>query len=140
MRSQGEVTPLMTAVEQRGQEKVELLLDRGADANAADKRGFTALHRAAELGQLNLVRLLLRRGARPHPEAEGQTPLSLAEGGKEVLLAELLRAGKACWISPALTHRRLVELPKVPPQLLVRPLMHVHHVPRLVIPGRHVPQ
>ena len=95
VRSEGGATPLMSAVEQHKPAMAELLLDRGADPNAADSRGFTALHRAAEMGQLNLVRLLLRRGAKPHPDAGGQTPLSLAEGRKEVLIAELLKAWKA---------------------------------------------
>jgi ankyrin repeat protein len=48
--------------------------------NARDRRAFTALHRAAEMGHLDVLRLLLERGASPNPEAEGHTPRSLAEG------------------------------------------------------------
>ena len=95
VRSAEGATPLMNAVQSRNAWQVALLLDRGADPNAADERGFTALHRAAEMGQLNLVRLLLRRGAKAHPKAEGQTPLSLAEGRREMLIVELLKAWKA---------------------------------------------
>jgi ankyrin repeat protein len=38
------------------------------------------LHRAAEMGHLDVLRVLLDRGAMPNPEAEGHTPRSLAEG------------------------------------------------------------
>ena len=56
------------------------LLDHGADVNARDRRGFTALHRAAEMGHLDVTQLLLDRGATPNPDAKGDTPRSLAEG------------------------------------------------------------
>ena len=60
----------MNAVQGRSIEKATFLLDRGADPNAADKRGFTALHRAAEMGLRELVELLLARHAAPHPSAQ----------------------------------------------------------------------
>jgi len=60
--------------------KVCFLLDHGADVNARDRRGFTALHRAAELGHLDVLRELLDRDALPNQVAEGHTPRSLAEG------------------------------------------------------------
>jgi hypothetical protein len=90
VRSDEGATPLMNAVQARSLEKVAFLLDRGADPNATDQRGFTALHRAAEMGQLEVVRLLLDRGAAPHPEAQGHTPRSLAQGRGETAVVELL--------------------------------------------------
>jgi ankyrin repeat protein len=55
----------MNAVQERSTEKV-LFLHGGADPNAVDRRGFTALHRAAELGEMRIIELLLDRGALPH--------------------------------------------------------------------------
>lgn len=81
VRSVQGATPLMNAVQEQSIsiEMVSFLLDRGADPNATDNRGFTALHRAAEFGQLGIVQLLLDRGANRHPESEGYTPQSLAQ-------------------------------------------------------------
>jgi hypothetical protein len=88
------ITPLMTAVENASLEKAAFLLNHGADVNARDQRGFTALHRAAEMGQVDVAKMLLDRGASPNPEAEGQTPRSLAKmRGQKAILALLSRAG-----------------------------------------------
>ena len=55
------------------------LIDLGADVNATNATGWTALHSAAFIGANELVRLLVKRGA--HINASngcGQTPISLA--------------------------------------------------------------
>ena len=87
----------MTEIQRGEVRKIRFLLDRGADVNAVDLRGFTSLHRAAEPGNIEITRLLLDRGARPNVAAEGYAPLSLAEkhGHVEVvkLLKEKLRLG-----------------------------------------------
>jgi len=105
IRAEEGATPLMLAVEgamwekegekggeggkerQSRIEKIVFLLDQGADSNAVDAQGFTALHRAAELGNEDIVRLLLERGADPTKEAQGYTPYVLAQksGRKEVI-------------------------------------------------------
>lgn len=82
----------MNAVQAKSLEKVSFLLDRGADVDARDGRGFTALHRAAEMGQLDLLVTLLEHGASPELEAEGHTPLSLARArGESAIVARLSR-------------------------------------------------
>ena len=43
--------------------QVKLLLDHGAAIEQRNYYGLTALHRAAEEGRLQVVRLLLARGA-----------------------------------------------------------------------------
>ncbi|MFY2763793.1 ankyrin repeat domain-containing protein [Arenimonas sp. MALMAid1274] len=57
----------------------EALLAAGADPNARDGRGHTALHCAATLGREGALRVLIRHGASPALAApDGQTPLGLA--------------------------------------------------------------
>jgi ankyrin repeat protein len=56
-----------------------LLLERGADVNAAGEHGWTALHGAAYKGIDAIVQLLVDRGAALEAIDEyGQTPLSIA--------------------------------------------------------------
>jgi ankyrin repeat protein len=55
--------PLILAAAKGHQEMVELLLDRGAQVNAADYTGWTPLHAAIYGGHAEVVQLLLDRGA-----------------------------------------------------------------------------
>lgn len=92
VRSAEGATPLMTEVQHGNRDKVSFLLERGADVNAVDLRGFSSLHRVAEFGNLELTRLLLERGARPDVNAQGHTPISLAEQRGHGQVAALLRS------------------------------------------------
>lgn len=90
-------TPLMAAAgvgtttpdEEAGEEAealeaVELLLDLGADINAVDDNGDTAMHGAAYNAYPLVAALLAERGADPQiwnkPNLAGGTPLFIAEG------------------------------------------------------------
>ena len=67
--------------EPRALEAVELCLELGADVNAVDKNGETALHGAAFRGANSIVELLVDRGARLDVRnKEGWTPLNVADG------------------------------------------------------------
>src|SRR5262245_19142072 len=55
-------TPLHWAVHANDRKIVGLLLERGANPNAADTTGVTALHLAAEIGSQELVKSLLDAG------------------------------------------------------------------------------
>jgi uncharacterized protein len=59
----GGQTALMWAAANRSAEIVKLLLDHGADARARSTRGFTPLLFAAQQGEVESGRLLLRAGA-----------------------------------------------------------------------------
>lgn len=91
VRSIEGATPMMNAVQSKKVQHLNLLISSGADVNARDNRGFTALHRAAEMGHTEIVELLLNNGADPNIEADGQTPLSLAEIRGEAKIVSLLR-------------------------------------------------
>ena len=59
---------------------VKLLLDRGANVNAATKDGYTALHAASSFGRPEIIELLLSRGAdRSALDKRKRTPLTIAE-------------------------------------------------------------
>ena len=61
-------------------EAVEFLIAHGADVNATNPSGQTALHGAAYMGADAVVRLLVRDGAKLNvQDAQGQTPYRLAE-------------------------------------------------------------
>ncbi len=61
-------------------DELKVLLDSGPSVSARDRRGRTALHMAATLGQVELARYLIAKGADiiNIPDSEGRTPLMLA--------------------------------------------------------------
>ena len=70
---------LLAYVWRDNKERVEKLLARGADANAQDGDGDTALHGAAQTGNVDMVRMFLDKGANPNAKnRQGGTPLMWA--------------------------------------------------------------
>lgn len=80
-------SPLEQAVLSRDIELLCLLLWRGADASAP---GSTALHTAAEYGDVRTVKLLLKHGADINSFIDGDTPLSLAIQNRHFDVVEVL--------------------------------------------------
>jgi ankyrin repeat protein len=86
---------LHDAVERGDSERVQRLLEEGADIDARDEGQATALHYAAYEGRLAVVRILLDGGAAVNPTGDGGfTPLHVAvvSGHAEIVRA-LLEAG-----------------------------------------------
>jgi ankyrin repeat protein len=88
--------PVADAAMRGERDEVRRLLGEGADVNAAQGDGMTALHWAAANGDIELARILLP--ARPALEATTRigsyTPLHLASrAGHAALVGALLRAG-----------------------------------------------
>jgi ankyrin repeat protein len=75
---------------------IEFLLKAGADPNASDHRGNTALHRLAgghdvdDPGRLASLAALLQAGAKDLPDRDGYTALYTAVGYNNVAAAKLL--------------------------------------------------
>ena len=66
-------------------------LDQGAQVNATNGSGETALHAAAALGRANAVNLLLQKGANPNARTSGGwTPLHSAARFRHAQVARLL--------------------------------------------------
>ena len=65
------------------------LLERGASPNAADARGWTALHQAVSRGNEKMLRALLQAGGDPRrKDGEGITPFEMVTAtGKKKLIA-----------------------------------------------------
>ncbi len=75
---------------------VRLLIKKGANVNAADIGGYTALHLAITEKRLETVRELIKSGANVNAEEYGNkcTPLHLAcMMGKVEIVKELVEAG-----------------------------------------------
>ena len=93
---ESEASPLMWAATEDHRDSVQLLCERGADVNAKDKGGNTALHFAAGHGNRALVELLLKQGANIEAtEREyGNTALmNAAKYGRDSIAIILLQAG-----------------------------------------------
>lgn len=100
-RGEGGVTPLMLAAGFGQREVVAALLAAGADVNAADERGFTALfygcHNGdADRGYPDVVEALLAAGADKEAKiGYGVRPLMYAAGNGEAGVVEALLAAGA---------------------------------------------
>ncbi|BAA89654.1 gp29 [Wolbachia phage WO] len=92
-RDKKERTDLHYAVEAK---TVKLLVEKGANVNAADVEGYTALHLAVTEKRLEIVRELIKSGADINAAEYGNkcTPLHLAcMVGKVEIVKELVEAG-----------------------------------------------
>ncbi|MFP3027769.1 MAG: ankyrin repeat domain-containing protein [Wolbachia sp.] len=71
-------TPLHIAVRYGHKEVAELLLNKGANVNAIERRKWTPLHTAVRYGHKEVAELLLDRGANVNAvDKTGRTPLSI---------------------------------------------------------------
>jgi cytohesin len=88
--------PLLEAVKRGDLAAVRSLLQEGADPDAAQGDGLTALHIAAQTGNLDIARLLIdsRASVAARTRIGGYTPLHLAAGGAHTeVVGALLEAG-----------------------------------------------
>jgi ankyrin repeat protein len=90
-------TALIWAVRTGNQAAVELLLGLGADVNAPDRSGGTALHAAVDFERLEIGNILISAGADPSQrDEEGRSPLHVgAESGQLQFCVLLVEAGAA---------------------------------------------
>ncbi|HEX9511338.1 MAG TPA: ankyrin repeat domain-containing protein [Puia sp.] len=87
------VAPIHSACAISSYPLVTLLAENGADLNARQQGGFTALHSAAGHGATQIVSLLLEKGADVQAKTDaGETALSIAEKKKLSDTAELIRS------------------------------------------------
>ena len=89
---QGADSPVADAAMRGDRQAVRELLAGGADVNAAQGDGMTALHWASERGDSELARMLLHAGAAIDPATRigGYAPLHLAARSGSSAVAELL--------------------------------------------------
>jgi ankyrin repeat protein len=87
------VTALHAAVARRNLEIVQMLLQRGADPNARQEKGFAPLHEAAANGEEAIAHLLVEHGAQVDARTDdGKTPYDLANERGHRQVAEWLKA------------------------------------------------
>lgn len=89
-----QIRPLhATAAGKGSNDLLRALLEHGADPNARQSGGLTALHTAADRGAIDMARLLLEHGADSNiADDEGRTPLDLGrEKGQEGFIAQWRR-------------------------------------------------
>ncbi len=87
--------PVLTWAARYGDPKIiKQLLDKGADVNARDRDGYTALHSAAFLGHYRAVELLVQSGADANALGkQNDTPMdsTRADFGTTTFIANILR-------------------------------------------------
>jgi ankyrin repeat protein len=90
-RNQMAVHPLHSAAATGQHQAAELLLSYGAQANARQRGGWTAIHSSASNGDVQLTRLLLSHGADPTQKSDdGKTALDLAAEKGHPQIVQLL--------------------------------------------------
>jgi Meckel syndrome type 1 protein len=97
---------MMTAARAGNVAGVAFLLEHGADVDARDGGGHTALHLAAQGGQVETVRVLLARGEDRGVVANGSTAAEVAEARGRAGVADVIR-GRA---SPVVADRETAAL------------------------------
>jgi ankyrin repeat protein len=133
----GTVNPLEEAgTETEALDAVQLLLKLGADINAVDNNGDTAMHGASYANFPAMVQLLADRGADPNiwkeRNTEGRTPLFITEGyrggGRSTIhrptMDAILRLMLAAGLSTEGTRPQIVDVyarPAAPPQTPPKP-------------------
>ena len=91
-RGHSGTTPLHFMATLGDDKAAQLLLNAGAEIDAADANGYTPLHEAIILGHANFVAFLVSKGASIScRNQDGDTALELAEGNDNI--KRLLRAG-----------------------------------------------
>lgn len=94
--------PLMLATYSKSKELMMFLCDNGADVNAQNDDGYTALHVAAFIGWKEGVELLVGHGAKVVADKDGNYPVHVAaqQGNKEILLVflKLKQDGMRVWV------------------------------------------
>jgi len=86
----------MLAATLKNPELVDLLIDKGADVNARDYRGYTALMAAAYYGNEHCVKRILQKKPDINWKAsDGNTALSFAKKRKHTKIAKILKANGA---------------------------------------------
>jgi ankyrin repeat protein len=90
-----ERSPLVDAARNTDKEQVRALVQHGANVNAADADGTTALHWASYRDDLEIAELLIRAGAKVNAANDlGATPLWTASlNGSAAMVRRLLDAG-----------------------------------------------
>lgn len=87
------IRPIHAAAAKGNLAVVEALLERGAEVNARQQKGFTPLHTAAANGDVALAKLLLAHGADAQAQDDqGRTPRMLAREKGHHEVAALLQA------------------------------------------------
>jgi ankyrin repeat protein len=91
-RNAQKVAPVHAAATVRDRETMKLLLERGADPNARQQLGFTALHSAASRGDVEMAKLLLQHGADPNATTDdGKNAVDIAQKNGQPAFAEWFR-------------------------------------------------
>mmetsp|Transcript_895 Transcript_895/g.1738 ORF Transcript_895/g.1738 Transcript_895/m.1738 type:complete len:196 (+) Transcript_895:57-644(+) len=90
-----DVTALMNAAHEGDMVEVLKLVSQGADLDATDDFGWTAVRFAARNGQVNVINTLIQRGCDMNKASvTGRTPLMSAVGnGHERVVELLMRSG-----------------------------------------------
>lgn len=92
VNSQGSCcTPLLLAASEGRLDAVRYLLDQGADVNARDERGRSALTEAAFYDNIAVVKELILRGADLNAVSDEGTALDIAIDTKHDSVVELLK-------------------------------------------------
>merc|ERR1719213_651478 len=87
------ITPLGYAIGANRIAVVKLLLDNRANPFSVDSNGNSGLHYAAGYGRKELLEYLLKVGGNVNqPNAQGQTPISVATQNRQEAVIQILRA------------------------------------------------